>query len=143
MFVGAGIALLGIILAGYEASILSYEASFTQSAEGTLIARTENAVVFQFKSSVASTGSNKIQQTSDAQYAFPRDERTAHLKIGDVVRAYYPPGKMNEMRLDRDFSRSVPLAAAALGAVLALVGSAIGYFSFRSATKTDTGFVWR
>ena len=119
------IGIIGILAAWWSISTLLYYRSFTETAEGVVARSDGQEVVIRFHEERSSPAPHKMQFSSDAEYAFPLNERTATLQVGDKVEAYYRPGRLYEARLDKAFSYWLPGGLAAVGSLLVVAAGAI------------------
>lgn len=115
---------IGIILAVWGVSTLMGFAEFTQTVHGTVVRKTANGdgVIVLFKEErVVSSGGASANFAGVSEVQFPITERTKHLVEGNEVEGYCPPGKLYEVRLDRDFPTASPRLAVIGGGSILLV----------------------
>ncbi len=116
------IGVIGVLLAWWGISTLLYYRSFTETAEGVVARRDDKEVIIRFHEERSSPGPQKVQFSGDAEYAFPLDAEYGvplwTLKVGDKVKVYHAPGRLNpsEARFHKDFSYSLAGASAVAGA---------------------------
>jgi hypothetical protein len=106
------IGVLGLLAAWWGVSTLLYFRSFTETAEGVVARREGKEVIIRFHEERRSPAPQEMQFSGDAEHAFPLNDRTEALKVGDKVQAYYPPGRLHEARFDKNFSYLLPCALA-------------------------------
>lgn len=119
------LAVVGIVLAGWGVSTLLFFRSFTETTEGRVDRWSGNEVIIQFQTEISTPPPQEVRFKSEAEYAFPRNQQTATLKVGDKVTAYHPPGKLYEARLDKDFPYHLPYGALAAGTLMIVTGAAV------------------
>lgn len=119
----AGVA--GIVAGWWGISTILHYRSFTEAAEGVVARRSEEFVTIGFHQQRSSSQVSQVQFSGDAEYAFPLNERTDKLKVGDKVEGFYPPGRLPQVRLDRDFSYMFPNGALAIAAILLIAAIAL------------------
>jgi hypothetical protein len=119
------VGLTGILLAWWGVATLLYYRSFTETAEGVVDRRDDKEVVVRFHEERSAPAPQEVRFSGDAEYAFPVTDRTAGLRAGDKVTGYHPPGRLPDVRLDKDFPYLLPGGSAVAGAVLAVAAGAV------------------
>jgi hypothetical protein len=127
------LAVAGLLAGARGIATLLHYRSFTEIIEGVMARREGQEVVLRFHVERISPEPRAVHFTGDAEYAFPLDARTEQFQVGDRVTAYYPPGKLSEVRLDRDFSYLLP--GVLIGVGLVLVGTAVVLLVFPGRRK--------
>ena len=114
------LSVAGTILCLRGISTLLHDRSFSETVQGTVDRKKDDVVVVRFHEERSSPAPQKIEFKSDWEKAFPINDRTKPLKVGDTVVAYHPAGRTHEARLDKDGSYLLSGGALVLGGVLIL-----------------------
>lgn len=122
----------GMLVAWVGISTLLYLRSFTETAEGVVSARVDKFILIQ----IAGTPPHDGLDTGSYGEGFPLDEHTEHLKVGDKVEVYHPPGQLDDFRLAHQFSYLKPGVYAGIGVVM-VIGA--GAMLFMPSRKNRSG----